>query len=200
MKSKKILVIGAHFDDAEMGVGGTLIKHVDKGDQVYLAVVETDEFRTGDPNVRLVEQYNAMKVLGLGKDRLLSYTTMDNDADIISDLDIVKPNVIYTPYYKDTHQAHRRASKIAQSVARKKGTTLIFFYCGSSIEFYPNMFSIIEVDRKNELIECHKTQIECGALKRSIRDKMESCWGALTSADENCYAEGLILRKMIYEV
>lgn len=200
MKNKRVLIIGAHFDDAEVGVGGTIIKHVDKGDDIYIALVETDEFRTGDPKIRLLEQYAAMKVLGLGKDRLLKYTSKHNDVDVISELDDVEPDIIYTPYYKDTHQAHRRASAIAQSVGRKKNITTMFFFCGSSIEFYPNMFSIIDYKRKTCLIEKHATQIKCGALKRTLRDKTESYLGALISLDEDCYAEGLIVKKMIYEV
>jgi len=199
-KNKRILVVGAHFDDAEVGVGGTLLKHVDKGDDVYIAILESDEFRTGKPEIRTKEQLDAMKFYGVGKDNLVLFTSKDDQSDIIFELDKTKPDIVYTPYYKDTHQAHVYASQIAQSVGRKKNITTIFFYCGSSVEFYPNLFSVIDFDRKNKLMECHKTQMECGALKRSIRDKMESYWGALISMDENCYAEGLIVRKMIYEV
>ena len=199
-KNRRILVVAAHFDDAEVGIGGTLLKHTDKGDDIYIAVVESDEFRTGDPKVRIDEQLAAMKFYNINKDRLILFTSKDASPDIISELDKIKPDIIYTPYYKDTHQAHVRAAQIAQSVGRKKNITTIFFYCGSSIEFYPNMFSIIDFDKKSELMECHMTQIKCGALKRTIRDKMESYWGALVSTDEGCYAEGLIVRKMILEV
>lgn len=199
-KIRRILVVGAHFDDVEAGIGGTLLKHADKGDDIYISIVEADEFRTGEPKIRIKEQLNAMKFYGIGKDKLIMFASEYNQSEVISELDKVKPDIIYTPYYKDTHQAHRRASEIAQSVARKKNITTVFFYCGSSIEFYPNMFSIVDFDKKSKLIECHKTQLECGALKRSIRNKMESYWGALISMDDDCYAEGLIVRKMIYEV
>lgn len=198
--TKRVLVVGAHFDDAEVGIGGTLLKHSDGGDEIFIAVVEVDEFRTGNPEIRKQEQLNAMKILGLTEDNLLLFSSEQEQSEIISELDKVKPDIVYTPYYKDTHQAHRRASEIAQSVGRKKNITTIFFYCGSSIEFYPNMFSVIDFERKTELINCHKTQVECGALKRTLRSKMEAYWAALISLDEGCYAEGLIVRKMIYEV
>lgn len=196
--TKKILVVGAHFDDAEVGVGGTLLKHAARGDEIYIAVVEADESRTGSPEIRKKEQLNAMKVLGSSKDNLLLFLSDYNQPEIISDLDKIKPDIIYTPYYRDTHQAHRRASEIAQSVGRKKNITTMFFYCGSSIEFYPNVFSIIDFKEKTKLIDCYQTQIDCGALKRTIRERMESYWGALVSMDEGCYAEGLIVRKMLY--
>ena len=37
----KVLAIGSHFDDVELGCGGSLAKHVAKGDEVvvYIATV-----------------------------------------------------------------------------------------------------------------------------------------------------------------
>lgn len=196
----RVLVIGAHFDDAEVGIGGTLLKHASKGDAIFIAVVEADEFRTGKPKIRKQEQLAAMKFMGLTEDRLLTFSSGFDESKIIAELDTFEPDVIYTPYYNDTHQGHRRASKIAQSVGRKRNITTMFFYCGSSIEFYPNVFSIIDAAHKKKLISHYKTQIECGALKRTIRERMEAYWGALISLDEECRAEGLIVRKMIYEI
>jgi len=195
-----ILATGAHFDDVEVGVGGTLLKHIKKGDKVYIAIVESDEYRTGEPIFRLKEQKEVLKLLGLDGTRLLLFTSKHSENDIIFDLDRLKPDIVYTPYEKDTHQAHRRCSEIAQSVGRKKNITTIFYYCGSSIEFSPNMFSMIDFKKKMELIKCHKSQIERGSLKLSLRERMESYWASLVSLDENAYAEGLIVRKMIYDV
>jgi len=197
---KRILATGAHYDDIEVGVGGTLIKHIDNGDIVYLAIVESDEYRTGEPTKRLEEQKEVLKKISLDEKRLLLFTSKHDVNSVIFDLDRIKPDIVYTPYERDTHQAHRRCSEIAQSVGRKKNITTIFYYCGSSIEFYPNMFSMVDFKKKLELIKCHKSQIECGSLKLSLREKMESYWASLVSLDENAYAEGLIVRKMIYEI
>jgi LmbE family N-acetylglucosaminyl deacetylase len=141
-----------------------------------------------------------MNILGIDKRHLILFILQDKQSNIIAELDKLKPDIIYTPYYKDTHQAHRRCSEIAQSVGRKKNITTMFYYCGSSIEFYPNMFSIIDFNKKMELINCYETQIKCGALKRTMREKMESYWAILVSINEDEYAEGFIVRKMIYEV
>lgn len=197
---RRILATGAHYDDIEVGVGGTLIKHIDNGDIVYLAIVESDEYRTGEPTKRLEEQKEVLKKISLDEKRLLLFTSKHDVNSVIFDLDRIKPDIVYTPYERDTHQAHRRCSEIAQSVGRKKNITTIFYYCGSSIEFYPNMFSMVDFKKKLELIKCHKSQIECGSLKLSLREKMESYWASLVSLDENAYAEGLIVRKMIYEI
>ena len=42
MDKKTILVIGAHMDDCEIGVGGLIIKAVRKGHQVILVNVASD--------------------------------------------------------------------------------------------------------------------------------------------------------------
>ena len=201
MKNKKIvLASGAHFDDIEAGIGGTLIKHINAGDEVYFVILESDEFRTGDPIIRKEEQKNVLRHLGVSDSRLITFKSTDDSDEIVSILDMLKPHIIYTPYERDTHRAHRRCSKIAQAVGRKKFITTIFYWCGSTLDFIPNMFSIIDFDKKTELLKCHKTQIECGALKLIIRGKMESYFASLISEDENSYAEGLIVRKMIYNI
>jgi LmbE family N-acetylglucosaminyl deacetylase len=199
-RNKLVLATGAHFDDVEAGIGGTLMKHAEKGDRVHIIITSSDEFRTGYVNVRLKEQISAMESLGLNSTNLTLFSMKDDESSIISSLDVMSPDVIYTPYEDDTHQDHRRCSKIAQSVGRKRNIMTVFYYCGSSIDFYPNMFSIFDFKRKMKAINCYKSQMECGALKLDRRKKMEAYWATLISDDEDCYAEGLIVRKMIYEV
>ena len=41
-----ILVVAAHPDDEILGVGGTIAKHVDNGDEVY-ALIRSEERRVG---------------------------------------------------------------------------------------------------------------------------------------------------------
>ncbi len=53
-----ILAIGAHPDDIEYACAGTLIRHAQKGDRVFLLVV-TDGSAGGDPVVRRQEQLDA---------------------------------------------------------------------------------------------------------------------------------------------
>ncbi|MFH1092491.1 MAG: PIG-L family deacetylase, partial [Pseudomonadota bacterium] len=48
----KVLALGAHFDDVELGCGGALIKHARRGDEVTIFVVTDSAFR--DPEGRLV--------------------------------------------------------------------------------------------------------------------------------------------------
>ena len=56
----RILAIGAHPDDLEYGCGGALLRHVQRGDQVHLAIV-TDGSQGGDPELRRQEQREAAR-------------------------------------------------------------------------------------------------------------------------------------------
>jgi len=62
-----ILAVGAHYDDIELGCGGTLLKHIKSGDEIYLAITSSDEFRTGVPVQRESEQFASMRLMGLSR-------------------------------------------------------------------------------------------------------------------------------------
>lgn len=196
---KKILAIGAHFDDIEIGVGGTLIKHIDNGDSVYLAITDSNETRTGEPNFRLGEQKRALQVLNIPEKNLLLFKMEQNISEIVADLDMLKPTIIYTMYENDTHQAHRKASHIGQSVGRKLTTQVIFYNSGTSIDFSPNIFSIIDFETKQDILKCFDSQINLKAVNIDFIKRRESYWASLIT-DKQVYAEGFVIRKMIYNV
>jgi len=192
---RTILAIGAHFDDIEIGIGGTLFRHIDSGDTVYLAVLYSDEFRTGNVNDRLLEQYESMKLLDIPKNFLVVMTSNDNHPDIVHKLDRISPDVIYVPYEYDTHQDHQRCSRVGRSVGRKSHITTLF-YGGASVQnFHPIVFINIDFDKKLDLLNCYKSQIQRGAINIDRIEKREHYWGTMISNKE-CYAEGFMVHKM----
>jgi len=147
----RIAAIGAHFDDVEIGCGGTLRKHIKNGDEVYIIITSADEFRTGLPQIRIEEQLKAMKLLGLPRSRLITFSRDLPIEHIVSKLDEFQFELVFAHYQEDTHQDHRRSSYIAQSVSRKRTMTIIFYENGSSLRFQPNIFSVIDFDFKLRL-------------------------------------------------
>lgn len=196
----RILAIGAHYDDVEIGTAGTLLHYVTTGDEVYVAVLNSDEFRTGDMCTRRQEQLNALKIMGIPSTNLLEFKSDMADADIIGELDKVKADMVYTLYEKDTHQDHVRCSRIGTAVGRKKHITTFFYDSGSSYEFFPNVFNIINFDKKKNVFECFDSQIRCGAINLDIMKRKESYWGSLISYEPNTYAEGFISRKIRMDI
>lgn len=196
----KVLAIGAHYDDIEIGCAGTLMKHIKKGDEVFMAVTHTDEFRTGDILTRLKEQNKAYDMLGLTGKRLFMFAESDSDADIIGPLDMIGADIIYCHHEQDTHQAHRRSSVIAQAVGRKQHITTVFYDSGSSYDFHPNVYSIIDYEKKEEVLKCYQSQIIHGAINLDRVKKKNAFWATTITPDSNAYAEGFKVRKLLWEI
>ena len=194
----RIAAIGAHFDDVEIGCGGTLRKHIKNGDEVYIVITSADEFRTGLPESRMKEQLEAMKLLGLTRSRLITFSRDLPIEHIVSKLDEFQFELVFAHYQEDTHQDHRRSSYIAQSVSRKRTMTTIFYESGSSLRFQPNIFSIIDFDFKLKLLENYRSQIDRQSINIDIIRKKNHYLGSLVSDDVDTYAEGFVVWKMKY--
>jgi len=196
----KVLAIGAHYDDVEIGTAGTLLNHVASQDDVYIAVLNADEFRTGDVDIRRHEQLNALKLMGIPSSSLLEFRSALCDSDLVGELDKVQADIVYTLYEKDTHQDHVRCSRIGTAVGRKKGITTFFYDSGSSYEFYPNVFSVVDFDKKVTIFDCFTSQIDNGAINLDIVRRKEAYWGSLISYDPDLHAEGFLTRKMRMDI
>ena len=68
---ERILIVGAHFDDAELGAGGTAAKLVSQGKKVYKLTLTNNVTDFKQKNIKvgyddsLVDSANACKVLGI---------------------------------------------------------------------------------------------------------------------------------------
>ena len=62
-QQKRVLAIGAHPDDVEIGCGGTLARHHAKGDMLNILTLSRGA-AGGDVNVRVAEAHRAADLLG----------------------------------------------------------------------------------------------------------------------------------------
>lgn len=194
----KILAIGCHIDDVEIGCLGTLLKYYEKGYEINLAITSSFEYRTGDVNTRIKEQYSAINKIG--KINLLLFPESFGTSDIIGNLDLIKPDIIFAHWENDTHQDHRTSSVIAQAVGRKRNITTYFFGGGSTYDFNPNVYSVIDFDKKCDILQCFESQVKCNALNIDIIRTQNRYYGSLISTEKDVYAEGFIVRKMRLEI
>lgn len=193
-----ILAIGAHYDDVELGCGGTLYKHILKGDEVFIAITSSSEWRTGDVELRKREQINAAEYLGVKRSHILEFDNSLSISDYIFILDRLKADIIFAPYEFDSHQAHVKASTIGKACGRKRTTTTYFYDSGSTYNFHPNIFSIIDFEFKYELLQNFKSQIQCKAINLDIMKKKNSYLASLITEGDT-YAEAFIGRKLLYK-
>lgn len=140
-----ILAVGAHPDDVELGCAGTLALHTAKGDKVYLLVLTRGE-ASGDPDLRekecrqSAEALNATDVF-IGSARDTQVHDGRETIDIIERVvDELKPDIVYAPSSKDTHQDHRNTGHAVLSACRRCQIILLYEGASTQRDFSPQVF------------------------------------------------------------
>lgn len=161
----RILALGAHPDDIEVGCGGTLIKYAENGHRIFLMVL-TEGGQGGLPDVRKREQAQAAKILRAEKVYWGGYkdTEVPLGRELIQTVEeIVKkiePHFIFVHYHDDTHQDHRHLAM--STITATRYTKNVLFYEGPTTQnFAPTVFVDIEqaMDRKIQSLEAHASQV-----------------------------------------
>lgn len=181
-----VLCIGAHPDDVEIGVGGTLKKHRQKGDKVTILTLTGGAFG-GKVGERQKESENAAKFL----DAKLIMGDL-NDTEVSEGPETIgliqqaikdcKPDIIYTHSANDTHKDHRATHQATMVAARGINKVYAYLAPSGTIEFSPRYFEHVEdfMDDKMTAINCFTSQtIGCRRpyLKDSIIRSTAEYWG-----------------------
>lgn len=149
-----VLAVGAHPDDVELGCAGTLALHKLNGDRVYVLCLTKGE-ASGDVEVRERECRMAADILGV--DGLFFGGLKDTavhdgreSIDVIEKIvDRVKPDIIYAPTSKDTHQDHRNTGNAALSAGRRCKIILLYEGASTQRDFVPQVF--VDIKKTFEL-------------------------------------------------
>ena len=172
----RILAVGAHLDDIEIAVGGTLAKAVDAGHIVKALIMSKSGYTNIDGKMQrsdeeaVDEGTRALNVLGVKDILIRDFPTKDipfnSEAvkEIESVIDDFYPDIIFTHHPFDTHQAHVGVSNATIAAARRKNT--VFFYepitpSGRSyVAFRPQLYIDIEstINKKLSALREHKTE------------------------------------------
>ena len=197
----KIVVLAAHYDDAEIGCAGTLYEHSKKGDEIHLIIFNPENERSGSSEVRLIEQQTSLNKLNIPLKNLHLIDSLDDDSLFgitVSKIDEYKADIIFLPYWDDTHQQHRKVSELGQAALRKRNITGLFYFSGSSINFQPNIFNLIDPNIKSSILNSFSSQLKNGSLNKNlITDYCKYC-GSIISDHPFSYAEGFYCRRMRY--
>ncbi len=164
-RPRRVLAVGAHPDDVEIGCGATLLAHAEAGDEVALLVL-TDGGRGAAPRLRRAEQEAAADLLGA---RLLwggfgdGFVPSDARAvDAVEEALAVLggADVVYTHALHDAHGDHVATARAVVSAARGL-TTLLHYQSPSTLAFSPSVFVDVArlVTAKRRLVACHAGQV-----------------------------------------
>ena len=128
MSPVDLLVFGPHADDLEIGLGGSVARHVAAGNSVGLCDLTRAELSSnGTPEQRLNEAADAARVLGALWRENLGWPDggIDgNAAQVRAVVDLirgVRPRVVAIPYWKDRHPDHVAASTVLRKAIFKAG-------------------------------------------------------------------------------
>ena len=178
----RILAIGPHPDDIEIGCGGALLQYARAGHEVYLMTLTGGAYG-GDAEVRKKEARASADFMG-AKDLFVGGfkdTELAADRQLIlmieNAVNTVEPDLVFVNYSEDTHQDHRAASSAAVSATRYVKEVL-FYEVPSTYNFDPKVFVDIKdvLEDKKELLKKHASQVDRTKIENlTILESAEAC-------------------------
>jgi LmbE family N-acetylglucosaminyl deacetylase len=179
MTSKSsIVVFGAHPDDIEIGMGGTVPKLVGLGYDLTLVVATLPNFVATDTKEdRRTEATMSAKVMGCKAPEFLDLNPdqiIFNRRFVTQISDIIQkhnPEAIFTQWIGDTHQDHQALTRAVIAASRDRND--LFMYETtipggiSESAFRPQLFVDVTetLELKKNALECFDSQkIRCGPV------------------------------------
>lgn len=192
---RRVLAVGAHPDDVEIGVGGILAAHRANGDIVTVLTL-TSGAVGGDSATREQESRDAADLLGaeivFGR---LTDTRLGHDNHLVSTIENVvrsaEPDVVYTHGSNDLHQDHAAAHHATLVACRRVDQVYGYQSPSSTVAFAPKRFIPIDkhLDTKLASIACYRSQTETrDYLADDLMTATARYWGRFTKSR---YAEPL---------
>jgi two-component system response regulator HydG len=159
-----VLAIGAHPDDVEIGIGGTLAAHRSAGDRVVILTLSRGA-RGGEAGDRQEESLAAADLIGA---RLfmedLEDTQITPNGPTVRIIERVvaevRPTIVYTHSANDRHQDHRAVHQAASVATRDVPTVACFQSPSATVDYRPTRFVSIDgfTDTKLQLLACFRSQ------------------------------------------
>ena len=169
---QKILVLAPHTDDGELGCGGTIIKHMEEGAEIHIAVFSScqQSVPNGYPADILKTEFKmSMADIGVPEKQqyLMDYPVRhfpEFRQDILDEMIVlgrnICPDIVMIPSPHDIHQDHSTVANEAMR-AFKKTCILGYELPWNNYTFNNQTFSVIEahhVEKKIHALQHYKTQ------------------------------------------
>jgi len=180
IEGKKILFLGAHADDVEIGCGGTLFKLKPKN-EIYIRTFSSCEESVPkgfDKDTLQKEFLGAMDFLQPNNFDLLDFPVRrfsEHRQDILETLysfgKELKPDIVFYHSELDKHQDHAVINQEAYRAFKKNSILITYEVPNNSVSSEFNYFIALnewEVTQKIKLISFYKTQ----AFKHQIREEV----------------------------
>lgn len=177
----RVMVFSPHPDDAELGMGGTIVRLLDDGWEVIVADVTNGEpTPAGSVEIRAAETKKASEILGLTDRICLDLpnryveNTLDNRRVFAEAIRKYKPRWLFTVTLPDAHPDHIHTHALvneARFVAKLTKTDMehephypekIIYFLGSHLRIHPQPSFLVDVtgqwERKIAAISAYQSQ------------------------------------------
>ena len=163
----RILALGAHPDDLELGCGATLAKLVARGVHVTAVILSDGGLGAQLEFDRTRETRDALTSLGVQEivqhsfpDTRLHQHLNDLIATIEQHVREIAPQRVYTMFHDDRHQDHRAVYQASAVACRRVAQILAYETPSSYPNFVPTVFEPVDdyIERKVEALKLHKSQ------------------------------------------
>ncbi|GIQ67585.1 bacillithiol biosynthesis deacetylase BshB1 [Xylanibacillus composti] len=218
-----VLIFGAHPDDAEIGMGGTIRKLVEQGKRVGIVDLTRAEMSSnGTVEIRLQEAVEASAILGLAvrdnlelPDRGLTGAA-DQIAKLVRTIRFYKPQTVLAPYWEDRHPDHVQCSKLVQEAvfnaklrrympeqAAWTANSLYFYFINDIAKpdfivdvsaVYPAKLNALKAYRSQFTAPSEDADYVETPLNRGYVERVEARDKALGQSHSIGYAEGFVTR------
>jgi LmbE family N-acetylglucosaminyl deacetylase len=164
--AERVLGVGAHPDDVEIGVGGILLGHRRAGDEIAVLTMSQGA-RGGEGERRAAEAAEAARRMGA---RLFLQALEDTHISeshptvglIEGVIEEFQPTIVYTHSWNDLHQDHRNTHRATMVAARVVSGVYCYESPSATVDFRPARFVAVDtdIDRKLEVIAAYTSQTE----------------------------------------
>ncbi len=218
----RVLVLASHPDDELLGVGGTIARHADEGDDVSLVVCSEGATARYEPEAATALQDSgrqAARVLGARNIRFLGMR--DQHLDALPILTVIRaveavvrefaPDVVYTHHWGDVNRDHKVVGEAVMVACRPVGENypraVYLFETPSSTEwswpdpasaFVPNHFVDVSstLERKLQAMACYPTELRPEPHPRSLAAlrSRAAYWGQIIG---RAHAEAFVVARQV---
>lgn len=190
----KVLVIAPHADDEVLGVGGTIARYAEAGDQVDVCIVTVGQepmFSREVISAIRSEALTAHSLLGVHESIFLELPAVllsevpkhELNARLCEVIDRVKPEIVYIPHFGDMHHDHALVAQAAMVAVRPvNGCVVKEVYSYETLSesewnvphtanaFLPNTYIPVsaQLEKKLEAMACYQSQLKKFPHPRSI--------------------------------
>ena len=200
---KRVLFLGAHPDDIELGCGA-LLHHIVRQTEVLCVTLSDNQKNPDLQNVKN-EHFESMAMLGVAKEKIVlgAFTTRvfpDARQEILEYFLSLrrdfKPDLIFVHSKQDVHQDHLTMTDEALRAFR--GITVLGFdVVRSSYGFFPHFLVEVseeDVNKKIEALSCYETYRDRYYFNSELTRSIMVRHGALA---ERRFAEGFDILRIV---